>query len=66
MTNFISINGAGYNTAIEDVPSSFYDSEIRFRLVSDCCNTGVYKSENENTCMNCSDSCDVLEDLIID
>lgn len=57
-------NGAGYYD-YEDVPSTLYESEIRFRYVSDCCLSGIYKNDKNTICLNCTEKCCVIEDLIL-
>jgi hypothetical protein len=48
----------------EDFPSNFYEEELRFRLSSDCCGAGVYRGTESITCLNCTEPCQVIEDLI--
>lgn len=58
-------NGAGFHD-YEDVPRNLYESEFFVKLVSDCCDVGIYRKEGTNTCMNCTEECDVIEDVSIE
>ena len=51
---------------LEDFPVNFDEAEIRFRLSSDCCGAGVYRSNYETTCLNCTEPCNTIEDIIIE
>lgn len=50
----------------EDFPSNLYEGEMRFKLSSDCCGAGVFIGREEVTCLNCTEVCKVVEDLIIE
>lgn len=50
---------------VEDFPSTLYESEIRFQLSSDCCGAGIYREVNKITCLNCTEPCCVIEDLVL-
>ena len=52
---------------LEDFPSNLYEEEVkevRFRLSSDCCGAGIYRDSQEITCLNCSEPCLVVEDIV--
>ena len=51
---------------IEDFPLNLYESEIRFQLSSDCCGTGIYHGSEAITCLNCTEPCKVIEDIVIE
>ena len=50
---------------IEDFPPTLYEGELRFQLSSDCCGSGIYHGSEEITCLNCTEVCKVIEDLIL-
>lgn len=53
------------NPTVEDFPSNLYEEEIRFQLSSDCCGAGIYREVDKIICLNCTEKCKVIEDLVL-
>lgn len=52
--------------SVEDFPINLYEEEdFEFRLSSSCCGAETYKDSDGIICLNCTERCNVIEDVVV-